>query len=127
MATGEAGFVRSYRQADLLRGRWPPPAPALVAPVGDQRRVDPAVTLVWARPADADGLTYKVYLWPIDEGPEEKHAFPLADADLPAKAQVITKSPPALTTGKSYYWKVVVQDRTGARAESTTERFDVRK
>jgi hypothetical protein len=85
------------------------------------------VTLVWARPANAGGLTYKVYLWPIDEEPEEKHAFPLAQADLPANARFITMSPPALTSGKSYYWKVVVQDRTGARTESTTERFDVRK
>jgi hypothetical protein len=114
IATGEAGFVKPCCHADLLPGCRPPSAPALVAPVRDHRRVDPAVTLVWARPADAEGLTYKVYLWPIHEGPEEKHSFPLVDADLSAKAQVITKSTPALTTGKYHYWKLVVQDRTGA-------------
>jgi mono/diheme cytochrome c family protein len=126
MATGEAGFAKAYRQADLIRARKFPPVPVVMAP--GAALVEPPVNLAWAKPPEEDAgeLTYTLYVWPVDEEPEEKHAIPVTAVEADANPQLIAKSVPALAAGKAYYWKVVVQDQYGGRTESKMQKLEVK-
>ena len=126
VATGELSFVKAYEQSSAIRLRRAPPLPTLRTPDERARSLNAAPSLTWSRAVDApaEELKYQLLVWPTNEFPDESKAITITADE--AKAQVITKVAPNVQPGRAYYWKVIVEDSQGERAESVTRRFQLK-
>jgi mono/diheme cytochrome c family protein len=129
-ATGAPVFADVYLQTEQLANRAAPPAARLVSPA-DNAVVSPGeARFDWVLPKGAEGrrLVVRRCLWTAAELFSLDRCAPAKGADLAqTAAQGLSRSPNAgLRPGTIYRWKVVVEDETGAIAESETRRFEVK-
>src|SRR5206468_2738960 len=77
MATGEAGFAKTYLLADRIQRHKPPSAPVLVFPEDFKTDLQPTVTFTWKRSASPEGgtISYRHYVWPVGERPDSNQAI----------------------------------------------------
>jgi len=124
MTTGDPVFAKTYLAADQITRRKPPVVPVLMFPLNQAKNLEQAATFRWEAPkqADAAGVTYKVYVWHVDEVPDINKAVPVADAVSAKPADFRRK----LESGKSYFWKVIAEDSTGVRTETPARRFQMK-
>ncbi len=126
MATGEAGFAKAYQSSNAIRLHRPPGVPVLA--IGQNRLVNAAPRLTWtkARPQPNTTLTYKLYVWPVYDPPNEDNFIRITADEANRDPRTITKALADLKPGQSYYWKIVVDDGKGGTSESLTEKFKVK-
>lgn len=126
VATGELSFVKAYEQSSAIRLRRAPPLPTLRAPDERARSLQASPSLTWSQTVDAQAaeLKYRLLVWPTNEFPDESKAIAITADE--AKAQIISKVAPDAQLGRAYYWKVLVEDNQGGRAESATRRFQLK-
>lgn len=82
MVTGERGFGQTYLLADRIdRNAYPAP-PILVSPESFATDVARPATFAWKHSTDADGdpVSYKFYLWPVKERPNNNNGEPIPDS-----------------------------------------------
>ncbi len=149
MVTGETGFAKAYAETEQSeRNRFPDP-PKLDFPA-DRAELPQPVPFTFSEAADREskGVTYRQCIWPIER------QFTLNDCDPKpitversklgwlkrSKLGILKKSKPgmlertarstpsgaALKSGRSYFWKVIVEDGKGGLTESETRRFVVK-
>ncbi|MFN0213279.1 MAG: InlB B-repeat-containing protein [Saprospiraceae bacterium] len=77
MVTGEAGFAQTYLLADQIAQNSYPEAPVLVYPEDFMKNLGTSITFKWNKTIDKDGnsLTYKHYVWPVNEAPNINNAI----------------------------------------------------
>jgi len=65
MATGEAGFAKTYLVAERIERNTPPAEPALIFPNDLQKDLDPKLNFSWDSSTDSDGdpVTYRHCVW----------------------------------------------------------------
>ena len=76
MITGETGFAATYLLADQIAQNAAPDKPVLTTPDEGKINVASSETFHWNPSIDADGdpVTYRLFVWPIDEFPEFSQA-----------------------------------------------------
>ena len=118
MATGEAGFAKTYLATERIQRNYVPKAPALGSPVADQLDLADAVDFAWEPTYDKDGgtPTYLHCVWPVGDTQTFKQCKP-----VPAKETKTYVT--GLERDRAYYWKLVVDDGQGGTVESETRRF----
>ncbi len=127
MVTGDCGFGRTYFVADQIARNNVPKPPALVLPANNAV-VGALVDFTWnpAKDEDGDEVTYRHYVWPVSEAPDNNKAAPVANAAGKAVAKQVLTALAKLETGKAYYWKIIAEDGKGGTVESETRRFEVK-
>lgn len=133
MVTGETGFARAYVQTEQgERNQFPTP-PELATP-RDRADIGQPVTFTWTPSKDPEGgrVTYRQCIWPIEKN------FTLNDCDpkplsletskegLLTRTVTRTPSGAEMRSGRSYFWKVIVEDEMGGMTESETRRIVVK-
>lgn len=127
MTTGDRIFLETYLQADqILRSR--PAAPTLIFPMDNVAELSGPIDFQWAPLAGRgrDGVTYKLVVWPIDEMPDDNEAVSVALKDGEIKNS-LTRTLGNFDPGKSYYWKIIAEDKHGSRGESVIRRFQLKQ
>jgi mono/diheme cytochrome c family protein len=133
MVTGETGFAKAYVETDLTERNQFPDPPRLDYPA-DRAEIPQPLPFTFSETGDRDSkrVTYKQCIWPIEK------QFTLNDCDpkpIPlerSKPGMLTRtarttpSGVALRSGRSYFWKVIVEDDKGGLTESETRRFVVK-
>jgi Divergent InlB B-repeat domain/Cytochrome C oxidase, cbb3-type, subunit III len=78
--TGERGFARTYLRADQIDRNAIPTAPVLVFPENFKIALVKPVTFTWNQATDADGdpISYRLYVWPVNERPNNNNAVPVS-------------------------------------------------
>ncbi|WP_315814813.1 hypothetical protein [Paraflavitalea speifideaquila] len=76
MATGETGFGKTYVEADKINNNAIPDAPVLTFPDDFKTGLTMPVKFEWTKSKDADGdpITYKLVVWPVNDGPNNNNA-----------------------------------------------------
>ena len=133
MVTGERGFAKAYAETEESeRNQFPEPA-KLDYPA-DRAEIPQPVPFIFSETADRESqrVTYRQCIWPIEK------QFTLNDCDpkpitvkrsKPGMLTTTARSTPsgvALKSGRSYFWKVIVEDGKGGLTESETRRFVVK-
>lgn len=125
--TGNPGFANTYVATQEIEQNGAPAHPPLGTPDEDKIDLPSKVTFTWTKSADPDRdkLTYFHCVWPTDERFSFKRCKQVGSSSHKlgsdhAKALSTTVQ---LARSKAYYWKVIVQDETGATTESETRRF----
>lgn len=133
MVTGETGFAKAYAETEASERNHFPDPPKIYSPA-DRGEIRRPVTFTFSEAADREGtvVTYRQCIWPIE------NQFTLNDCDTKPikverpKAGMLTRtaantpSGVALTSARSYFWKVIVEDGKGGLTESETRRFVVK-
>ena len=117
MTTGEPAFVQAYLASERLARNLAPKPPELLSPRADEMGLAGSVLFEWKATSDRDGgaVRYLHCLWPTDE----KLTFGNC-RDVAGQSTVVS----GLDAGRTYRWKVVVEDGQGASTvESETRRF----
>ncbi len=85
MLTGEEGFARTYLAADKIAQNKFPSAPTLTLPKNFDQAVALPIDFKWEPSTDEDGdtLKSKVYIWPVNEMPNNNNAVPVATTSDP--------------------------------------------
>lgn len=80
MVTGEPGFAQTYLLADQIDRNAIPTAPVLVFPEDFKTDLVTPITFTWNKATDLDGdpITYRHYVWPVDERPNNNDAEPVS-------------------------------------------------
>lgn len=128
IATGDIGFAQTYRLIDQIENNSSPSVPELLFPRDNTVDLDREVNFSWklSKDPDNDQLRYRHYVWPVESDPNTNEAHQLPpDAVVPAFETAFRKVPD-LSSGVSYYWKVIVEDGKGRVTESETHKFRVR-
>jgi hypothetical protein len=128
MTTGERGFAKTYLLADQIKRNKPPTAPILLFPEDNKRDLVEDVTFIWKKTTDPDGdpITYRFYVWPVEEQPNNNDAVPIPEAEARTDANTISWRVSKLKSGKAYFWKVIAEDGKGGTVESQTRRFEIK-
>src|SRR5262249_47840292 len=74
--------------------------------------------------ADGDPITYRYYVWPVEEQPNDNDAVPILEAESRSDASTISRTVSKLGSGKAYFWKIIAEDAKGGTVESQTRRFE---
>jgi hypothetical protein len=76
MATGEVGFAATYIAGDKIARNKYPKAPKLTFPADFQEGLTLPIKFTWdkATDEDEDPLTYRHYVWPVNEFPNSNDA-----------------------------------------------------
>ncbi|MBC7875372.1 MAG: hypothetical protein H7Y01_15335 [Ferruginibacter sp.] len=80
VVTGEAAFAKTYLLADkIARNNYPDPPDLGLPKDFDTLRVSD-IRFEWNKTTDKDGdpLTYKLYVWPVNEMPDNNNAIPVS-------------------------------------------------
>jgi hypothetical protein len=118
MATGEAGFAKTYLATERIQRNIAPGVPNLLSPMPDEVDLADAVDFKWEPTADKDGgtLTYLHCVWPVGDAQTFKQCTPVPGKE--ARAYVTGLEP-----DRAYYWKLVVDDGQGGTVDSELRRF----
>jgi len=133
IVTGEIGFAKAYVETEQSERNQFPAPPKLDFP-GDRAEIPQLVRFTFSETADREskGVTYRQCIWPIEK------LFTLNDCDpkpitveryKPGMLMRTAKSTPsgaALKSGRSYFWKLIVEDGKGGLTESETRRLVVK-
>jgi hypothetical protein len=124
MVTGDLIIAKTAQKSDLILQNSKPSTPVLEFPADNQQDVDPQVAFSWnsSKHPDDDSLSYRHYVWPVDQIPDDNRAIALGLS----KESKLSRAALHLEPGKSYYWKVIVEDGRGGVAESVIRRFSVK-
>ncbi len=81
-ATGELGFAATYLLADKIMNNRLPAIPVLVFPDEGALNLAAPVDFAWRSTTDEDGdpIAYRLYVWPIDQDPNNNEAAPVPPA-----------------------------------------------
>jgi Divergent InlB B-repeat domain len=82
MATGDSVFAKTYLLADKINRNKLPDVPVLVYPNDFDTVTNIPVKFTWNNTTDKDGdpLTYKLYVWPVNERPDLNNAVLVSSA-----------------------------------------------
>lgn len=82
MVTGDSVFVKTYLQADKITSNQLPEAPVLTFPNDFDTVSAVPVKFSWNNATDKDGdsLSYKLYVWPVNDAPNINKALPVANS-----------------------------------------------
>lgn len=80
MVTGDSTFVKTYLRADKINHNKLPDRPALIYPKDFDSVSTTPVDFSWHKTTDKDGdpLSYKLYVWPVNDNPDINNAVPVA-------------------------------------------------
>lgn len=78
VVTGDSTFVETYLRADKINRNKLPDPPVLVYPKDFDSVSTTPVDFSWKNTTDKDGdpLTYKLYVWPVNDLPNNNNAVP---------------------------------------------------
>lgn len=78
--TGEREFAKTYLLADQIGRNAIPTAPVLVFPEANTVGLVKPVTFTWNPATDSDGdpISYRHYVWPVNEKPNNNNAAPVS-------------------------------------------------
>ncbi len=78
VVTGDSTFVKTYLWADRINRNKLPDRPVLVYPNDFDSVSTTSVDFKWKKTTDPDGdkLTYKLYVWPVNDDPDINNAVP---------------------------------------------------
>jgi hypothetical protein len=87
MVTGDRGFAKTYLQADEIARNATPTPPLLVFPEDFRTNVVNPISFTWNHATDADGdpISYRHYVWPVDQVPNDNDAVPVSSHITPRK------------------------------------------
>lgn len=124
MVTGDPVFARTAQHSAVIRQNTRPAEPVLEFPEDNQKDVGPSVSFAWnsSKDAENDALSYRLYVWPVEKIPDDNQAIALGRSN----ETKLSRSVPHLEPGRSYYWKVIVEDGRGGVSESVIRRFTVK-
>ncbi len=142
-ATGERAFAEAYLNTEKVALRPMPAAPRLAAPAHNAVVPSGDVKLTWRAPKQAAARTRTMLcLWSGKELFDMSKCAPPDSArtdfrqpgvkDAAARLKALTRAEGAslgvrkVARGEIYKWKVIVENETGAMAESETRRFEVK-
>jgi hypothetical protein len=147
-ATGEPAFAELYLQTEKVALRPMPAAPRLTAPAHNAVLPSGEVKFTWRTPKRAKArVRTMLCLWSSKELFDMTKCAPSAGAqiqgrqlagrqlsakDAAARFKALTRAESDLLAvrkvarGEVYKWKIIVEDETGAMAESETRRFEVK-
>lgn len=79
MVTGECGFGKTYILADQIDRNRYPTFPTLVFPPDRATNLVGPISFTWNHANDADGdpITYRHYVWPVNDRPNNNNAKPV--------------------------------------------------
>ncbi|MGE5603232.1 MAG: fibronectin type III domain-containing protein, partial [Nitrososphaerales archaeon] len=120
MVTGEAGFAKTYLETEAVGRNAIPSAPVLVSPEPFATGLAGPITFAWreAKDPDQDKVLYRLYVWPVDETPDNNKAVPVPEN--------LSYTISRLEPGRAYFWKVIAEDGKGGTVESQTRRFEMK-
>ncbi|HEX6191108.1 MAG TPA: hypothetical protein VFZ42_02035 [Chitinophagaceae bacterium] len=77
MVTGDVAFAKAYLAADKINRNTLPNPPKLIYPKDLDRTVSMPVDFKWDNATDKDGdpVTYKLSVWPVNDGPNNNNAI----------------------------------------------------
>jgi len=129
LTTGEAGFAKTYLLADRIKRNRAPAPPVLAMPADFTTGLSGPVTFAWKPSTDQDGdsITYREYVWPVNETPDANKAVVVARAASNSEANTFSARVGDLKPGKAYFWKVIAEDGKGGTAESEIRRFEFKQ
>lgn len=79
MVTGDSTFVKTYLRADKINRNKLPDRPVLIYPKDFDSVSTTPVDFSWNKTTDKDGdpLSYKLYVWPVNDDPDINNAVPI--------------------------------------------------